>query len=170
MLKPVSADRNQALEHVAWALLRRYGVVFRKVLEREDTLPPWRELLRAYWRLEARGEIRGGRFVDRFAGEQFALPEAVAELRTVRRRPLSNGEGDEGEVIVISAGDPLNLAGIITPGDRVPAVLSNRVLFRDGIAVAARTGDGIQRLQGEFTDDTNRLQTLLSGQRRAVGF
>ena len=169
-LKPVSADRNQALEHVAWALLRRYGVVFRKVLEREDTLPPWRELLRAYWRLEARGEVRGGRFVDRFAGEQFALPEAVAELRTMRRRPLSNGEGDEGEVIVISAGDPLNLAGIITPGDRVPAVLSNRVLFRDGIAVAARTGDGIQRLHGDFSGDSNRLQDLLFGQRRAVGF
>ena len=164
ILKPVAASRNEALEHVAWALLRRYGVVFRRVLEREDTLPPWRELLRAYWRLEARGEIRGGRFVDRFVGEQFALPEAVAELRNIRRRPKSD------DLIAVSAGDPLNLAGIITPGDRVPAVLNNRVLFRDGIAVAARTSDGITSLHGDVIDDTRRLRSLLSNQRRAVGF
>jgi ATP-dependent Lhr-like helicase len=155
-------DRHEALEHVAWALLHRYGVVFRKVLEREALLPPWRELLRVYWRLEARGDIRGGRFVDRFAGEQFALPDAVGELRKTRRRE----HGDD--LVRISAADPLNLVGIVTPGDRVPATASNAVLFRGGVPVAARVGDTFTALGAnvEVDGDVRRRLTI----RRAAGF
>jgi ATP-dependent helicase Lhr and Lhr-like helicase len=119
-----------ALEAAAWALLRRYGVVFRRLLEREALMPPWRDLLRVYRRLEARGEIRGGRFVDGFSGEQFALPEAVGRLRAVRREPR------RGALVSVSAADPLNLVGIVTPGDRLPALAGNRVLFRDGEPIA----------------------------------
>ncbi|HKQ61499.1 MAG TPA: DEAD/DEAH box helicase [Candidatus Polarisedimenticolaceae bacterium] len=118
------------VQHVAEALLRRYGVVFRALLEREGGLPPWRELLRAYRRLEARGEIRGGRFVDGFSGEQFARPEAVGALRAERR------EKPGGELVAISAADPLNLVGIVLPGERVPALAGNRILFRDGLVLA----------------------------------
>ena len=100
-----------AVEHVARALLRRYGVVFWRLLEREaDWLPPWRDLLRVYRRLEARGEIRGGRFVAGFSGEQFALPEAVGMLREMRRQPLRTSW------VSLSGADPLNLVGILTPG------------------------------------------------------
>jgi ATP-dependent Lhr-like helicase len=130
-------DHGEAVEHIAWVLLRRYGVVFRKVLERESSLPPWRELLRVYWRMEARGEIRGGRFVHGFAGEQFALPDAVAELRSTRK---SKARGDR---IAISAADPLNLVGIILPGEKITAMPGNRILFRDGVAVASQGGDGV---------------------------
>jgi len=119
-----------ALEAAAWALLRRYGVVFRRLLEREALMPPWRDLLRVYRRLEARGEIRGGRFVDGFSGEQFALPEAVGRLRAVRREPR------RGTLVSVSAADPLNLVGVVTPGDRLPALAGNRVLFRDGEPIA----------------------------------
>jgi ATP-dependent Lhr-like helicase len=110
-----------AIEHIARALLRRYGVVFHKVLEREVALPPWRELLRMYWRLEARGELRGGRFIEGFSGEQFALPEAVGLLREVRRHPRA------GAPVRIAASDPLNLTGIVLPGERVPARLGAEV-------------------------------------------
>ena len=130
---------SAAVEEVAWILLRRYGVVFRKLLERElDSLPPWRDLSRTYRRLEARGEIRGGRFVAGFAGEQFALSDAVALLRKVRRR------AKDGRLISISAADPLNLVGIVIPGARVPALASNRVLMRDGRVVATRIGGNIE--------------------------
>lgn len=122
---------SEAVEHIAHTLLQRYGVVFRKVLEREANLPPWRELLYVYRRLEARGEIRGGRFVQGFSGEQFALPEAVAELRNVRK------QDKDGDLLTLSAVDPLNLAGIITPGRRVPAQVNNRILYRDGVPLAA---------------------------------
>jgi len=125
-----SGTPQAALEAAAWALLRRYGVVFRRLLEREPLMPPWRDLLRAYRRLEARGEIRGGRFVDGFSGEQFALPEAVGRLRAVRREPR------RGTLVSVSAADPLNLVGIVTPGDRLPALAGNRVLFRDGEPIA----------------------------------
>jgi len=131
-----------AVEHVARTLLRRYGVVFWRVLEREAAwLPPWRDLLRVYRRLESRGEIRGGRFVAGFAGEQFALPEAVAMLRKVRR------EQGGGEWVSISGADPLNLAGIVTPGPRLPALTGNRLLYRDGLPVATLTAQGVQFLQ-----------------------
>jgi ATP-dependent Lhr-like helicase len=126
----VSGAPPAALEAAAWSLLRRYGVVFRRLLERESLSPPWRDLLRAYRRLEARGEIRGGRFVDGFSGEQFALPEAVGRLRAVRREPR------RGSLVSVSAADPLNLVGIVTPGERLPALSGNRVLFRDGEPIA----------------------------------
>ncbi|MFW0756059.1 DEAD/DEAH box helicase [Pseudomonas sp. H11T01] len=120
------------LEHVAMTLLRRYGVVFWRLLEREaDWLPSWRELLRTFHRLEARGEIRGGRFVSGLAGEQFALPEAIPLLREVRRRP------HDGSLIGVCGVDPLNLAGTLLPGSKVPALVSNRLVYRDGLPAAA---------------------------------
>ncbi len=122
----------EAVEAQARALLRRYGVVFRRLLERETNLAPWRELTRVYRRLEARGDIRGGRFVAGFSGEQFALPEAVGLLRSIRR------ESKSGRLLALSAADPLNLAGIVTPGARITALTGNRVLYRDGVPVAAR--------------------------------
>ncbi|EMH3403727.1 ATP-dependent DNA helicase, partial [Burkholderia multivorans] len=121
-----------ALEHVVWTLLRRYGVVFWRLLEREaDWLPSWRELVRVLQRLEARGEIRGGRFVAGLAGEQFALPEAIPILREMRRQP-----GD-GQTVCVTGVDPLNLVGTLLPGDKVPALAGNRVLFRDGVPIAS---------------------------------
>ncbi|MNU79165.1 putative ATP-dependent helicase Lhr [compost metagenome] len=126
---PTPAD---TLEHIAMTLLRRYGVVFWRMLEREaDWLPSWRELLRTFHRLEARGEIRGGRFVSGLAGEQFALPEAIPLLREVRRRL------HDGSLIAVCGVDPLNLAGTLLPGAKVPALASNRLVYRDGLPVAA---------------------------------
>jgi ATP-dependent helicase Lhr and Lhr-like helicase len=120
-----------AVEHIARVLLRRYGVVFWRLLDREaNWLPPWRDLLRVYRRLEGRGEIRGGRFVAGFSGEQFALPEAIAQLREVRRTPPS------GEWLSLSGADPLNLVGVLTPGPRLAALTGNRLLYRDGIPIA----------------------------------
>mgnify|MGYP002377939405 CR=1 FL=1 len=125
----------EAIEHIARALLRRYGVVFWKLLEREASwLPPWRDLLRIYHRLEARGEIRGGRFVEGLVGEQFALPEAIAPLRAARSR------ADDGELVCISGSDPLNLVGTVLAGDKVPALAGSRLLYRDGVPIAALVG------------------------------
>jgi len=125
----------EALEQVAEILLRRYGVVFRKVLEREaDWLPPWHALLRVFRRLEAQGKIRGGRFVAGMSGEQYALPDAVASMRAIRRQEA------KGDLVALSAADPLNLTGIVTPGARVPALTNNRVLYRDGVPVAVHAG------------------------------
>ncbi len=125
----------ETVEQIARLLLRRYGVVFKRALEREaDWLPPWYELLRVYRRLEARGEIRGGRFVAGFSGEQYALPEAVASLRACAR------EKPEGQLVSVSAADPLNLVGILTPGAKVTALAGNRVLFRDGMPIAVQVG------------------------------
>ena len=125
----------EAIEHIARTLLRRYGVVFWKLLEREAPwLPSWRELLRVYRRLEARGEIRGGRFIEGLVGEQFALPEAIAPLRAVRQRV------DDGELVCLSGCDPLNLVGTVLVGDKVPALAGSRVLYRDGVAIAALVG------------------------------
>ncbi len=122
-------DRD-TIEAIARKLLQRYGVVFRKILDREAIAVPWRDLLRVYRRLEARGEIRGGRFVGGFSGEQFALTEAVQLLRSVRRAPA------EGTMISLSAADPLNLRGIVTPGPRLSQSATNRVLYRDGVPIA----------------------------------
>ncbi len=124
-----AADGDEA-RLLAGVLLRRYGVVCRKLLEREGLPVPWRDLLREYRRLEARGEIRGGRFVAGFSGEQFALPDAVGLLRSIRRNPGS------GLLASVSAADPLNLIGVVTPGARLPCVVSNRLLYRDGLPVA----------------------------------
>ena len=122
-------DRNRALEAICWMLLRRYGLVFRELLTRETILPKWRELLITLRRLEDRGEVRGGRFVSNFLGEQFALPVAVDSLRAARSRKTT------GELMTVSAADPLNLVGIIVPGERVPANSGKAVAFRDGVAV-----------------------------------
>ncbi|MEO8445577.1 MAG: ATP-dependent DNA helicase, partial [Gammaproteobacteria bacterium] len=124
--------RRAVVELVAKALLDRYGVVFRALLQREARwLPPWRQLAHAWRRLEARGEIRGGRFVAGFGGEQFAWPEAVETLREVRHA------GNQDHEVILSAADPLNLTGIVTPGEKVPALFRNRVLYRNGVPVAA---------------------------------
>ncbi|GAC1428022.1 MAG: DEAD/DEAH box helicase [Terriglobales bacterium] len=122
-------ERNRAVEATCWMLLKRYGIVFRDVLNRETNLPKWRELQMTFRRLEDRGEIRGGRFIDGFLGEQFALPIAVESLRATRKIPPS------GEMITVSAADPLNLVGILVPGERVPAISGRTVTFRDGVAV-----------------------------------
>jgi ATP-dependent Lhr-like helicase len=123
-----AVEHDRAIEATGWMLLRRYGVVFRDLLARESNLPKWRELQWAFRRLEARGEIRGGRFVDGFLGEQFALPAAVESLRATRKLPPS------GELVTISAADPLNLVGIIVPGERIPAISGRVVTYRDGVA------------------------------------
>jgi len=123
-----SADSDRALEAICSVILRRYGMVCREVLARESILPPWRELVGMLRRLEGRGEVRGGRFVTDFLGEQFALPIAVDSLRAGRREPAG------GEIVTVSAADPLNLIGIVVPGDRVAANSGAFVTFRDGAA------------------------------------
>ena len=125
------ASEEDPTEAKAAQLLHRYGIVFPEVLARESALPRWRDLVRVYRRAEARGEIRGGRFVMGFIGEQFALPEAVEDLRLLRRAQV------DGRLMAVSACDPLNLAGILVPGPRVPAVAGNQVAFRDGVLMAS---------------------------------
>jgi ATP-dependent Lhr-like helicase len=133
-------------------LLRRWGVVFWKLLQREAAwLPPWRELRRVYQRLEARGEIRGGRFVEGVVGEQFALPEAVESLRRVRKRE------HDGALVAVSGADPLNLVGGVLPGAKVPALTTSRIVYRDGSPVAVQ-------IAGEIA----LLQTLEPSEERAV--
>ena len=141
--RPIAAEREEdATEHVARTLLARYGVVFWRLLEREAArLPAWRELLRVYRRLESRGEIRGGRFVAGFSGEQFALPEAIGGLRGARRRATAD------QWVSVSGADPLNLVGILTPGPKLPALAGNRLLYRDGIPTAVLIADNIQFLE-----------------------
>jgi ATP-dependent Lhr-like helicase len=126
---PSGVGDGEAIEATARQYLRRYGVVLRDLLAREAHAPPWRDLVQVYRRLEMRGEIRGGRLVAGFVGEQFALPEALDALRAVRR------EAKAGDVVRLSACDPLNLVGVVTPGARVPAHLGNRVVYRDGVPV-----------------------------------
>jgi ATP-dependent Lhr-like helicase len=149
------SERNDDAEAVARTLLKRYGVVFRSMLQRESGLPPWRELVRAYRRLEARGEIRGGRFVAGFGGEQFAAPDAVGRLRAVRRMEALD------ELVVLSAADPLNLVGILTPQPRIASVYRNRVLLKDGVPIAALEGGEVRRLAESAFDDEH-LKSLLA--------
>jgi ATP-dependent helicase Lhr and Lhr-like helicase len=129
------SEHDGAVETFAWTLLRRYGVIFRRLVTREAIDVPWRELARVYRRLEARGEIRGGRFVAGMSGEQFALPDAVERLREVRRSE------PDGRLTTISAADPLNLTGIITGEERIRASAANRIVYRNGVPVAAMEGD-----------------------------
>lgn len=129
------------VDAIARRLLRRYGVVFRRLLDREVNLPTWRELAMAYRRLEARGEIRGGRFVAGMAGEQFALPGAVESMRSLRRN-----KGDADEWIVISAADPLNLLGTVSPEDRVSSIAGNRILYHNGVPIAAWVSGAVREL------------------------
>ena len=138
LLRPVEAELPKPrallgappewLSKLGAQYLRRYGIVFRDLLQREPRCPPWRDLLQVYRRLEARGEIRGGRFVQAFSGEQFALPEAVDALRAVRKIPRSGAER-----VSLSACDPLNFAGILTPGARIPAHPQNLIVYLDGV-------------------------------------
>jgi len=147
----------ERLEHIANVLLRRYGVVCWQLLVREASwLPPWRDLLRALHRMEARGHLRGGRFVTGLSGEQFALPEAVALLRDVRRRART------GSLVCVAATDPLNLAGTLLPGDKVPAVGGNRIAWRDGVPVATLIAGRFAYL--EESDEASRatLRALLA--------
>ncbi|MBS0378020.1 MAG: DEAD/DEAH box helicase [Proteobacteria bacterium] len=132
---PEEAHTPEVVEQVVRTLLKRWGVIFWRLLAREaDWLPPWRELVMCCRRLEARGEIRGGRFIAGVTGEQYALPEAVPLLREARRKPA------EGVLISVSGADPLNLAGILTPGARLPSLSGNRVLYRDGVPIALYSG------------------------------
>jgi ATP-dependent Lhr-like helicase len=132
--------RDKSSEMVAWMLLHRYGVVFRRLATRETTGITWRELVRVYRRLEDRGEIRGGRFVAGMPGEQFALPDAVDRLREIRR------SGGDDRILAISAADPLNLTGILTPGERIREAAGNRIVFVNGVPVAALEGEAIRTL------------------------
>jgi ATP-dependent helicase Lhr and Lhr-like helicase len=142
--QPAADDkrRDEAVELIVRTLLRRWGVIFWRLLAREaDWLPPWRDILSCCRRLEARGEIRGGRFVSGFSGEQYATPEAVALLREVRRKPPTE------QYVSLSAADPLNLIGILTPGSRLPSLAGNRLLYRDGLPVATLSADEVQYLE-----------------------
>ncbi|MBK7210107.1 MAG: DEAD/DEAH box helicase [Xanthomonadales bacterium] len=158
---PHSAGKD-SIEHVVRTLLRRYGVICWRLLARESSwLPPWRELLRVCRQLEARGEIRGGRFIAGLSGEQFALPEAIPLLRKARARPRDGG------TLVIAATDPLNLVGILDAGVRVPALLGSRILHVDGVAVAGLVGGKAVRLDGssEAIPAGWQQALLLRGQR-----
>jgi ATP-dependent Lhr-like helicase len=147
---------DETIEHVARTLLRRWGVVFWRLLAREaDWLPPWRDLLMCFRRLEARGEIRGGRFVAGFTGEQYAAPEAIGLLRDVRRKPNSQS------YVSLSGADPLNLVGIITPGARLPALSSNRLLYRDGVPIALLAGGEVRFLEQLEPKEQWEAQNLL---------
>jgi len=147
---------REDVETIAWALLRRYGVVFRKLAEKENLTPPWRELVRIFRTLEARGQIRGGRFVEGVWGEQFALPEAITELRAGKKE-------DKSEVLVsISAADPLNLTGIITPGRRISAYAGNRILYKNGTPIAFLEAKEVQfMIEPESSEEKWKLQNAL---------
>jgi ATP-dependent helicase Lhr and Lhr-like helicase len=124
---PLAAgDRDELAEAVAEQLAARWGVVFRDLVGRESLAVPWRDVLWAFRRMEARGTIRGGRFVTGFSGEQYAHPDAIDILRAIRRQPRT------GELVRISASDPMNLTGIVLPGPRIPAIGANTVTYLDG--------------------------------------
>jgi ATP-dependent helicase Lhr and Lhr-like helicase len=160
LLEHGSASREEAVEIQARTFLRRYGIVFRRLLAREPNAAPWRELSHIYRRLEARGEIRGGRFVHGMSGEQFALPEAVERLREIRR------EQPDGNLVVISAADPLNLSGIVDASERIRAATNTRIAYRDGLAVSVMEGDYLRPLvdAGNSFD----VATVLAGRRVPV--
>jgi ATP-dependent Lhr-like helicase len=147
---------EETVEHLVRTLLRRWGVVFWRLLAREaDWLPPWRDLLMCCRRLEARGEIRGGRFIAGFTGEQYAAPEAIALLREARRKPR------EGHYLSLSGADPLNLVGIITPGARLPSLSGNRLLYRDGVPVALLAGGEVSFLETLAPQEQWQARNLL---------
>ena len=161
-LLQANGTSEEVTEARAAQLLHRYGVIFPEVLARESLAPRWRDLLRVYRRAEARGEIRGGRFVAGFVGEQFALPEAVDKLRTLRKAK------PDGKLIAVSASDPLNLVGVLTPGPRVPALLGNSVVFRDGVPLASLQSGEIQ-FHGDADEATrSAVLEVLDSRRGAV--
>ena len=150
-----AATKEPAVETFARVLLRRYGVMFRRLLESESLNVSWFELGRVYRRLEARGEIRGGHFVGGVSGEQFALPEAIGLLRSLRKNKPA------GELVAISAADPLNLAGILTPGPRITAIAANRILLRDGLPIAALETGQIIQLEVSACEDNRSIEHSL---------
>jgi ATP-dependent Lhr-like helicase len=155
-----AGQRDGALEKFARILLRRYGVIFRRLIERESFSVTWYELARIYRRWEARGEIRGGYFVGGVSGEQFALPEAIGLLRSLRKTTST------GQSITLSAADPLNLQGVLTPGPRIAAFAANRVLFRDGLPIAALESNEIRTLSDEDVPDLQIENVLRVGRLR----
>ena len=155
-----SSERDAAAAKFARALLRRYGVVFRRLLQRESFPITWYELGRIYRRWETRGEIRGGYFVAGISGEQFALPEAIGLLRSIRKTPPN------GEVITLSAADPLNLQGILTPGSRIAALTANRILFRDGLPIAALEAGDVRKISDAAISDLEIERALKVGKLR----
>jgi ATP-dependent Lhr-like helicase len=128
-------DTDSLAEAIAEQLLVRWGIVFRDVVMRENLALPWREIVWALRRLEARGVVRGGRFVSGFTGEQFALPDALETLARVRREPR------DGTRVVLCGSDPLNLVGILTPGSRIPGLRTREVVFVDGLPVASHSSE-----------------------------
>jgi ATP-dependent Lhr-like helicase len=149
------SGREEAIEVFARVLLRRYGVVSRRMIERESVRVSWFELIRVYRRLEARGEIRGGYFVSGLSGEQFARPEAIGLLRSIRRARAKD------DLIAISGADPLNLAGILTSGPRIPAITAHRILLRDGVPVAALKAGQMIALEREAWESDGALERAL---------
>ena len=143
-----SVEPEKVIDRRAWQLLRRYGVMFRDLLARESCAPSWRSLLGVYRRLEARGEIRGGRFVNGFVGEQFALPEAVEKLRAERRTR------DSDDPVMISSADPLNLVGILTPGGRISPYSNQVIAYQNGTPLeVGPLGAVLSRLQQQQRSD-----------------
>jgi len=150
-----TAGREESIEAFARILLRRYGVVSRRIAEKESFHVPWFELIRVFRRLEARGEVRGGYFVGGLSGEQFARPEAIGLLRSIRKTKA------KGELLAISAADPLNLVGILTPGPRIAAIASHRILLRDGIPIAALKAGAVIALNGEAVERERAIENAL---------
>ena len=148
-------NSSEMIRHYIMVIFRRYGIVFRRITEYEQGSPPWRDLVRVLRTMEAQGEVRGGRFVDGVWGEQFALPEALAELRKVKR------EKQDNSLISISASDPLNLTGIITPGRRVSGIYTNRILYQNGEPIAVKEGKDIKFLKEVKEDKQWELQNAL---------
>jgi ATP-dependent helicase Lhr and Lhr-like helicase len=150
-----NGEREESLEAFARVLLRRYGVVSRRIVEKESLRIPWFELIRVFRRLEARGEVRGGYFVGGLSGEQFARPEAIGLLRSVRKAE------PKGELIVISAADPLNLVGILSPGPRIAAITSHRILLRDGVPIAALKAGEVISLEPKNGEQDRSIESAL---------
>lgn len=148
-------ERENYIDNVANMLLKRYGIVFRKLAEKEKLLFLWYDLLKVYRKMEARGVLRGGRFVDGFGGEQYALPEAVTSLRS-----LKNSEIEE-TFVSLSAADPLNLTGYITPGNRIASLYANRILYKNGVPVAIKEGKEIVFMNEESEENQWKLKKLL---------
>jgi ATP-dependent Lhr-like helicase len=145
----------------AWTLLRRYGVIFRRLMTRESNAAPWREITRVLRRLEARGEIRGGRFVSGVSGEQFALPDAVERLREVRRTPA------DGHLVTVGTADPVNLSGIVAPGERLRASTRNKLVYKDGSAIAVLEGEYVRHLTPLDAATIEQVSRALSRRRTA---
>lgn len=136
-----TVSHDAEMERLAFIYLKRYGVIFRTMIQKETYAPKWRDLVRVLRRLEARGEIRGGYFISGMSGEQFALPEVISQLRAIRKKQK------ESIKITLSACDPLNLTGVVTPGKHVSNYPGNRIMYVDGAVVAIKEGDEVKHLQ-----------------------